>query len=372
MKIQAIIYWTLIQLLFLGSLYGQVPGAVRITNVSAGVSEDSLRLRFTLTAERLNVGNMESLTLSPRLAGEKTTMLLPEVVYSGKLRKKYDDRKYTLACKQRLVYRVYSGISPDRTYRLEYATSVPYSPRLQPQQLVVAYHFNDCCSDYPVKEESYAIRAVWPQPEPVAETPPAVIHEPEPKLIVIHDTIYIRQEVERQPVAAPDPIPAPPAPKMKKESLYVEYPVNKYHVLPCYRQNARELLKLDRFLKGYVGIIRVTAYASPEGPYDSNAVLAENRAKYFREYLSKHYKIPASDISTQHVAEDWDGLRRQIEESHFAGKAEALRIIDETDILAGRESKLMELRGGAFWIQLKPGFRQLRRIEVEKIGRAHV
>jgi outer membrane protein OmpA-like peptidoglycan-associated protein len=361
MNTRILFFWMLMQLLSPSGSYGQWEGSVRITGVSAEVSDDSLRIRFTLTAERLNIGSKESLTLAPRLEGGKSSIPLPEVIYSGKLRSRYDDRKYTLSGELHFSpYRVYPGVSRERVYRLEYEAAVPYAPRLQSGQLVVTYRFTDCCSNFPTREERYDFLAGSPQ-----ETPPPASTEPREQPVVSRDTVYVRQVVEKQPVAEPAPPSPSPRRKARRETLFVEYPVNGYRVIPDYGRNTEELRRLDRFLEDYTGRIRVTAYASPEGRYDRNEALAENRAEYFGEYLSKWYGIPASSITPSYVAEDWEGLRRLIAESSLAGRTGALRIIDGTGIFEGREKKLMDFRGGEFWKQLGPIFRQLRRIEVE-------
>ncbi|MDR2475795.1 MAG: DUF3868 domain-containing protein [Bacteroidales bacterium] len=338
-------------------LYSQKVGNILITNISSAVSDDSLLIRFSLTATDLKMNSRQSLTICPHLTDGNVTTALPAIIFTGRLRQKYDERKQLFSPELQLpVYRTFSVPAYVRISTLEYESAIPYSPRQQMNELTVEYRYDDCCNIYPFKKESYALGIVppaEPQPQPVLPVAP----EPEPAPHPFHDTIYIHQTVEILP---------PPAPKPRKETLYLEYPVNKYQIMEDYGINRIELYKLEKLLEGYRGRIGIIAYASPEGPYDKNKALAANRAKGFRDYLQEHYGY-VNIVSVEHVAEDWDGLRELIEFSDFAEKTEALEIIDNVDIFSDREKKLMNLNKGAFWKKLPPLFRQLRRIEIEII-----
>lgn len=334
----------IILLVFSGMrLWGQEAGDIRISGVSSEVSDDSLRVSFTLTVRNLNVGGNESLTLFPRLTDGNTVVTLPAVVYSGRLRRKYDERKRIFSLEpQPAVYRTYTNIRRENEYRLDYGYSIPYFPRLKPDRLTVEYRYDDCCNTYPVREESYALAGIE----------------------------HVQPAAEAAGHAAPSSVggravtgAATRESRIRKETLYIEYPVNSYRILADYGRNREELARLDRLLENYRGTVWVSAYASPEGPYERNRALAENRAIGFRNYLRDHYGI--TSIPTAYIPEDWDGLRRLISEGSLPGKWEGLRIIDGVDIFAGREKRLMELHGGDFWKRLFPYFRQLRRIEVE-------
>ncbi|MDR2626434.1 MAG: hypothetical protein LBC40_00175 [Dysgonamonadaceae bacterium] len=327
-------------------LLGQeVADAVRMSDVSVRVEEDSLRVHFTMNVNRLNIGSQESLALLPEIRDGKIAVSLPAAVFSGKLRRKYDARKWALSTETQLKnYRIYD-IRKNEAYRLEYETALPYSSRLRTGELVVEYRYDDCCHSVWLKEERLALRTLLPKEEATLQLPAQI----QPQIIAIRDTIVIRDTVYIRQI----------------ETLHLEYPVNRHEVYPDFGSNRTKLERLDALLDGFNGKIRLTAYASPEGPYDNNEYLARNRAEGFREYLKKQYGIPNPDITTAHVIEDWEGMRKLVVANDFTGKSEALRIIDGVDIHAGREKQLTELRKGAFWKEFLPYFRQLRRIEVE-------
>ncbi|MDL2319550.1 DUF3868 domain-containing protein [Alistipes sp. OttesenSCG-928-B03] len=150
----------------------------------------------------------------------------------------------------------------------------------------------------------------------------------------------------------------PPVEEVKQRSetysAYINFVVSKYDLLPNFRDNARVLAEVDEILTELrddpnltITELTITGYASPEGGYNFNIKLSENRAKSFVNYLRDKYngQIPADMMKVSWKGEDWDGLRKQIEESDLEDKAAILEILDEPDN-AARKNKLKQLNGG--------------------------
>lgn len=92
--------------------------------------------------------------------------------------------------------------------------------------------------------------------------------------------------------------------------------------------------KLDR--------IEVAGYASPEGPPDFNAWLAENRAKALIDYIISQrpqYELTADDFVIVNGEENWTGLRNQLLQSDIRYRDEVIEIIEDT-ALSGEQKKL--------------------------------
>jgi len=95
----------------------------------------------------------------------------------------------------------------------------------------------------------------------------------------------------------------------------------------------------------------IAGFASIEGRFLTNQVLAGKRAEAFRNYVATTAKVPASAVQIYNGAEDWDGLRKLVAASDMPRKADVLRIIDTVPIWdakrnLGREGELMRLAGG--------------------------
>lgn len=154
---------------------------------------------------------------------------------------------------------------------------------------------------------------------------------------------------------------------------YFSYPQGGWQIQRGYGGNARELERLDKFMRSsfadtliYVRQITLTGYCSIEGSYAANEKLAHDRANGFRNYLDTEYGLARRfPVEVRYVGEDWDRLRQLVEASTLPGRAEVLAVIDNTDIFKGREKKLMDLQGGVpYNLMLAELFPLLRRVEI--------
>ena len=158
-------------------------------------------------------------------------------------------------------------------------------------------------------------------------------------------------------------------------TIRIDYPLNKWRVLPGFKNNAKELHKIDDLLSNFVKTSKVykltsmsiEAYASPEATYAYNLKLSALRAKGMQQYLRTRYNLPgAIVIKTEGKGEDWTGLRAEVAESNMKDKDTVLYIIDFCDIFAGREGKLRNLSGGdTYRYMLRNFFPSLRRMEMK-------
>lgn len=102
--------------------------------------------------------------------------------------------------------------------------------------------------------------------------------------------------------------------------------------------------------------------ASPDGTYEFNVWLSENRLRTFKELVNSYIQIPDSLIFAQSSDIPWDEFRQKVAESDLEHKEEVLSIIDEESKLVPfwggrtidqRLLKLKKLRGGRVWDELK-------------------
>ena len=121
---------------------------------------------------------------------------------------------------------------------------------------------------------------------------------------------------------------SPEAEMMKSRSLsgsaFIDFPVDKTEIYPDYRRNTEELGKIEASIDSVRGDKDVTivsvwlkGYASPESPYAHNRDLAIGRTRSLKEHIRKLYDFPDDIITTAHEPEDWEGLRRYVENSNL-------------------------------------------------------
>lgn len=118
-------------------------------------------------------------------------------------------------------------------------------------------------------------------------------------------------------------------------TAYVVFPVNRTEVLTDFRSNSRELNRLCRVIDSIrsspnvqLNHIAMRGFASPEGSYDNNERLARERTYSLGRYVAEQCGLPIEIISMDYVPEDWDGLRRYVEQSQLKERQQLLDIID--------------------------------------------
>ena len=157
----------------------------------------------------------------------------------------------------------------------------------------------------------------------------------------------------------------------------LRYVVNKTAIDSTFIDNSERIRDLRDFLEeiGNDSTVAITGVqfrgtASPEGPYEWNVYLSENRLRTFKELVNNYIYVPDSLIIADTSDIPWDEFRRKVEESDIPYKEEVLEIIDREPVrvpyhrnrtIDARLLQLRKLRGGKVWPLLKnPILRDLR------------
>ena len=131
------------------------------------------------------------------------------------------------------------------------------------------------------------------------------------------------------------------------------YHVDRYELLRDYRNNRVQFDEVDRV----IGDIRdnqdleiteftIAGYASPEGSFEHNRILAQNRANSFAHYLVSKFGVSHDKFTVEGKGEDWEGLRKAISVSFLADKQNILNIIDKVQNPDVRDIELLKLSNG--------------------------
>ncbi|MBP5171667.1 MAG: hypothetical protein ILP04_06395 [Bacteroidales bacterium] len=175
---------------------------------------------------------------------------------------------------------------------------------------------------------------------------------------------------EPEPLAPlPDPVPYELA---LTGSARIDFPTDRWDILEDFSDNRRELGRIrasidtvlahpDMQLTG----IRLTGHASPEAPYEYNRQLSARRVEAIRDYL--RIIIMTLDGTTQiavaTVPEDWDSLRRMVENSSLPERTDMLEIIDHTADPDEREELLKKRFPDAYRQMYQEWYPLLRRTD---------
>lgn len=161
----------------------------------------------------------------------------------------------------------------------------------------------------------------------------------------------------------------------------INYVVNRYELLPDFKNNTAVLRNVDALIKELqndpdLTITRhtVTGFSSPEGNFNANLTLSQNRAKSFMTYLQQRYNWNTMNISYEGKGEDWGGLREAILNTPtIPYRNEIISIIDNISDITRRKRTLEALKGGSVYrMLLNEVYPSLRRNEfkVSYIARA--
>ena len=181
----------------------------------------------------------------------------------------------------------------------------------------------------------------------------------------------------------------------------IYYPINQSNVNPNFKHaqadisNNNQVSQINDFLnkvkndtsytlKG----VTINAYASPDGAYELNERLSEQRAKTSQGYLSGAIKknnrskgltpsAPAADDTSFYqkssTPEDWEGFRELINQSNVENKDMIIRVLEMNEDVQRREEELKNMAATFDELaeQVLPKLRRSRvTINAERVGRS--
>ena len=328
---------------------------IEITNPKSAVINSRLDIAFSISASDLDLGCDGQLKLEFAVEGEGSRLLLPQVIYIGRIRNLYARRNELLSGQYALPpYHIENRVRANKTYKLDYVVSIPYYPWMEHANISMNEYLHNCSGDYQIGS-----RALVADINPLREVVKPTEWNPQP-------------DVYRKMVC----FMVPEVEQVKKRAalaeLYIGYPVNVYEVRPAFGDNAMELLKADELMRSVttnelitLNSLNITGYASPDGPYAGNERLAKNRSEGFKRYLINKYNAVSRDAKTNWIAEDWAGFREMVFKSDLPNRNEMMSIIDDDRLSPDAKDKALqavEPWSEAYKVILENMYPKLRRI----------
>ncbi len=199
---------------------------------------------------------------------------------------------------------------------LKYKDVIPYEDWMDGSRLRIDARITGCC-DKPQETETGYILAEYVEPEPPA---PVIIE-------FVPNYIYVQPDANVQ---------------AKERSVsgeaFVIFRSGKTNLEPGYENNQAELDKIKATIDSVrmdndIMITKVTlrGYSSPDGKYANNEKFAKQRTETLKEYVSGLYPMPDDIWATEFVAENWEGLRKAVEESDQIGSKEKILALIDSD-----------------------------------------
>lgn len=278
-----------------------VEGA-KVDGMNLKRSGDHMSVNMTVDFTSLDVLSNRSVVFTPMLVNGSDSLDLPAVGFYGRRRYYYNVRndKEIINGQDGMSYR--ASQAPDS---LAYNVVVPYKNWMNGAYLVLHRSESGCCNK--VLSEQYS------------------------QLCVFNEKIFTPQYVYLRPVPEKEKV------RFISGSAYVDFVVNRVDINPSYRNNKVELDKITATIDSVkndaditLNAVSIKGYASPEGTYKSNALLAEKRTEALKQYVQNLYDFTPDFINTEYEPEDWAGLRAFVNASQLPNKKEILSLIDSS------------------------------------------
>lgn len=313
-----------------------------------------LRISMDILVNDLAIKSREMLVLTPQISSDelRDPQFLPQVIIAGNNRMKvlrrqfhYSNQSPAFDLKEAQILRA-NDFKKEAYAKIHYEQDVDYSPALEKGTFGVAVSMEGCASCL--------------EPGIAGFLPLYTIVEPyQPHFTVA----YVTPEVELV--------------KVREESLEARfnYRVARYELLVDYKGNKAELDAVDKFVRTImddktlnVSDYQIEGFASPEGDPQKNLKLSRDRANTFASYLKTEYNIPDNRMNVKGFGEDWDGLRKVVEESNLEETAQILAVIDNNAVVYDRKRALEQLNGGKTYRNLLENYYPSLRRNTLRVG----
>lgn len=318
-------------------------GRVTANGVKAVKQGDNVTLSMDLVLDKLSLKPNKGLVMTPMIINGADTLKMPAIEVMGRKRYIYYQRNgATATAKPAIVERRRNG----EAQTLHYEQTADYARWMRNGQ--IAMGLGDCGCQQDLLGQGVT--------DPVAST--GLFGGPWNL-----NFAYVQPEAEGVKHRA------------ESGSAKLNFVLDKYDIRERFGNNAAELAKIRRTIDLVrndkdvtITGIKLHGYASPDGTYKHNEKLAANRTEALRRYLKNYYdKLPEDLFTATSTAEDWEGVRRLVDESDLKDRQALLDIIDDPNLTPDEKDRRFAQKHGAVYRSsfLKDIYPPLRRTDYE-------
>lgn len=325
-------------MLAIGAMAAQAAPAGR--DIIPGVSVDSfsmnregkyLAVDMDLNLDRLKVGSNRAVLLTPRLVHGADSLDLPSIGIYGRRRYYYYVRNGvgTITGQDETAFQ-----ANDKPTQIDYSNLAEYQDWMEGAALKFYRSDWGCCHKLIAQYEGTLGRL---------------------RQAFFPELIFVQPKAELRKA------------RSLSGSAFIDFPVDQTVIYPDYRRNTVELAKIQATIDSVRNDVDVTidsvslkGFASPESPYKHNTDLAIGRTAALKKHIQQLYHFEPSTIKTAYEPEDWDGLRRFVENSNIDHRAEILALINSDMEPDAKEAKIKKLYPAEYRFMLQNFYPALR------------
>lgn len=313
--------------------------------VARKISDDKVEVSFNMDCSTLRLPSRRQMIITPLIISrsENDTLALPSVCIAGRNRYRMNKRKESLYGKEPAAGEGQEMIrfNRKRDMLLEYNETVPAQEWMSGARVEIFRELQGCAGCGEALGNA-----------PVAELPLFKEEVERPNL-----QIMVAQAEEKR--------------RSFTRSAYLNFKVNQSVLLADYMNNPAELAKIYSSIDSIreddnyrIARIKIVGYSSPEGNYDANARLSEQRAIALVQNLKHAYKLDGSMIECRSVPENWEGLAAWLCEYRPSYMQKVLDIIGQIPEPDARDAKVKAIDGGKIYnALLREVYPKLRLVE---------
>lgn len=313
--------------------------------VARKISDDKVEVSFNMDCSTLRLPSRRQMIITPLIISrsENDTLALPSVCIAGRNRYRMNKRKESLYGKEPAAGEGQEMIrfNRKRDMLLEYNETVPAQEWMSGARVEILRELQGCAGCGEALGNA-----------PVAELPLFKEEVERPNL-----QIMVAQAEEKR--------------RSFTRSAYLNFKVNQSVLLADYMNNPAELAKIYSSIDSIreddnyrIARIKIVGYSSPEGNYDANARLSEQRAIALVQNLKHAYKLDGSMIECRSVPENWEGLAAWLREYRPSYMQKVLDIIGQIPEPDARDAKIKAIDGGKIYnALLREVYPKLRLVE---------
>lgn len=283
---------------------------VKVSNIELEHSGSHLNVGMTLDMSDLHIKSNKSLQITPIVTNGNEIYQLPAVVIDGR-------RRSFVHKRQNVGY-----LEPSNTYirrynrtdqTTEYDIQIPYEEWMDDSSLILREEWTSC-HNRPLSEELLAIATIsQPQKQPSEPAPTSTL-----------------RVLPRMAYALPS---SSELAQSKSCDIDIYFAVNQSNINSKFMNNAEQIEKLSKALTdNNIKEIKITGYASPEGPYNFNKTLAAHRAEAVKTHISASNST--ANIVVDSYPANWEEIKAKLSSSYIENWQGIVAIIDDATISA--------------------------------------
>lgn len=317
-------------------VFAQQKPDVKITDVKITKVDQSVTLSFEVLVNDL--GSNDKIVMTPHIYNRQGNKAVTPMYVMGR-KKYYVDRRNANIPK--------NYVPEFKHKRIKYFETTAFEPWMDEVSLNVELYVEGCCKQiqFPSKLLTEN-KLIHYKPVPVfnsseADMPLSDLQQFDKVTSFLYPATDFdkRYEIFKQ--------------QREKGALMIYFEQGKSKIDPLYKNNQTTLNQVNKVLdlieadpNASLKKIVIIGMTSPEGMLASNNTLAAKRAEALKVFLGERLKFNSELFEIINGSEDWNGLRRQVNESQMPERWQVLEIIDRYSVTGGREKKLMDLRKG--------------------------